>query len=152
MIPKTSWRVSAGIGAFNATYTNFGTPEEFAFLLVSQAPYLFYNVMKTYSISPITKECSTSDCISYFFSGGLGAVSPSPYLNSQFTEANTAVVYKEQGVQVDYWGISLNDSVLSSENCKSWGSYLGGFMICIKQSELNTNNLVAGKAIDLIRF
>ena len=149
-IPKTSSNASAGIGVFNVTYAEFDQPEVMALLLATQAPILFYDLAKVHSISPAAKECLMQDCLSYFFVGGLVAVSPSPFVDTAFPEANIVIVYSEQGLQVDYWGISSNDSIITSENCKVWGLTTYAFMICIKQSELNANNLVAGSILDLL--
>lgn len=133
--------MSAGVGVFNATFSAFWLPSVLAFQIAALVPFLFSDTRLSYLTS--SGDCSGPGCVSYFFTGGMSSISPSPYMMTQLSEADTFVVQAEQGLQVDYWNVSAGD-VLTTSDCRTWAVAHEGFMICISTSRLNQNNLIAG--------
>ena len=135
--------VSAGIGLFNASFSSYWEPRVLAFHVASLVPILFHDTRSSHFTSSVTDGGSGSGGISYFYTGGMRAISPSPDTMTQFPEADTFIVQGEQGLQVDYWNVSAGD-VLTSADCRTWATEYLGFIICISTSKLNQNNLIAG--------
>jgi len=152
--------VSAGIGVFNASVINYYDSQvQLQLLAFTQIPSLFYEPFWTYPMaSSASSTCSNPElqCVSYLFVGGVEVIAPYPnnFLATQSTEADTIVVYGEQGVQVDYWELNSSDSNFTEADCQTWATTSGefGFVLCIKESDLDRNNLVAGNSPLAISF
>jgi hypothetical protein len=86
--------------------------------------------------------------------GGVDAITPYPnrvsltYPNkTQLPEADSLVVFGEQGLQADYWNMSISEEPFTNDTCRTWATQGGGaaFTLCIKGSSLSRDVIVAGK-------
>jgi hypothetical protein len=116
-------------------------------------PDFFIRYANVLSQPPVDASfCSgSSNCESYFFSGGLQSLSPNPiFFRSTSPEADAIILEGEQGLHVDYWDVDPSDGKADVQtDCLIWigSSEAAGFMICLAPSRLNANHLVAGITI-----
>jgi len=142
--PVASMPASAGIGTFSPTFSDRYPSSYWAFLVSSEIPSLFSDKRISYASAPVTPACSNNaDCESFFFAGGLSRVSPNPYLRP----GDEVIVHQEQGIQCEYWNVSSDEAPIRTKQCHIWGTVDGAsaFRICIMNSSLNSNVLVASK-------
>lgn len=142
--PVFQFPASAGIGEFNASFSNDYPPGVFAFDFYYSVSQLFTNADTSYDINPVANGCSGIGCQGVFLVAGVAGISPSPALRTQSPEADTIIVQGEQGLQADFWNVSPAEDPLTSQDCQTWGDIEYAFMICSKSSSLDPNNLIAG--------
>jgi len=137
---------SAGIGAFDASFSEGYISEELAFTLAEDVFYPLVNDPAVgCGIDSVTEACFGSDCLSRFFASSAQNIQPWPPSITQSPEADIFVVQDQQGFQGDYWDVDSADESFTTNQCQAWGEESEyGFMVCIKQSSLDRNHLIAG--------
>jgi hypothetical protein len=143
--------VTAGIGEFTPEVSTVGPPGFYQFLAAEALPNFFIDNPRLLPNTPISSACTpTLNCASYFFSGGLQNTAPNPsYFQGMNPTADAIRLFVEPGLQVDYWDISEQEQhfvASNSSECLTWipPSQDDGLMICLKQSSLNPDYLIAG--------
>jgi hypothetical protein len=92
------------------------------------------------TIPPVT--CAGTDCLSYFFPGGLGVISPNPAEQTGHQGATGVIVYDTPGYQIEYYPISTSEAVLNRDSdCHVYGWSGAALQICVKQSG---NDIITG--------
>ena len=142
--PVSGFPVSAGIGPFEPSLATTWNALITPFLFSAQVPSLTIEPLRTIASNAVAKACSSSDCVSYFYAGGVATISPYIFLVPQSPEANIFIVQGEVGLQGDYWSIDQGEQPFTSDHCHIWGDSGHAFSICIKTSSLNQDYLIAG--------
>ena len=142
--PVSEFSVSAEIGSFQPSLASTWNQTVTSFFFSTQVPSLSIEPLRTTTLNPVAKACYGSDCVSYFYSGGVASISPYIYLVPQSPDADTFIIQGEVGLQGDYWNISQAEQPFTSDHCQIWGDSDIAFSVCIKQSSLDQNNLIAG--------
>jgi len=68
-------------------------------------------------------------------------------------EADAIILEQEAGLQFDYWSVDHGADSLpvnANSQCQTWilpSDQESGFMICLRQSTVNSNYIVAGKML-----
>jgi hypothetical protein len=138
----SSFPASAGIGDFNASLAGSWTTGAMDIETSAQIMSIFADGAVTYQSDPVSVACSSSDCLSLLFVGGLGFVQPDPNLLTQSPNANVIIIHGEQGFQGDYWSVNPAEEPFDN-HCQTWGVANVAFMVCIKVSSLDPKNLIA---------
>ena len=147
-IPLSRFPASAGIGRFNATFANDWYQGELASFITSEVLFFFSDPRSTYRTNSVTQGCAGPECVSYFFSGGMSSLRPSPYAVELPPEADAITVYNEQGVQGDYWDVHPGEATMDiAQNCHLYGNNESAFLICINSSALYQNAMIASNRL-----
>lgn len=148
---KTSWNtvdqftlLRAGLSSMNTSlipdYVNDTLPFWYYYsAALSDGTYVS-------TISPLS--CSGTECVSYFFPGGIKQVFPSPPTIQGYDEADGFIVYDTPGYQIDFYPPASKVS-WNVADCKIYAvdallNENGAIGICIRQ---DGNDLVAGTTL-----
>jgi hypothetical protein len=149
--------VTAGIGSFTPEVVTVALPGFYQSLAAEALSNFFIDNPSLFPNTPVSSACtSTLNCASYFFSGGLKNTSPNPsYFQTTNTEADAMILSGEAGLQIDYWDIVQGEQPFVASNsseCLTWiiPSQDAGLMICLRQSALNPDYLIAGLSSFLV--
>ena len=138
--------VSAGIAPFNASLA-----EPWVLVLsiaaTTQFPTLLVDRAISHPVNPVTADisCTKSRCHSYYFPGRFGQISPSPRRQSYPPNADTFIVKRGPGVQLDFWDVSA-DFHWAPDYCRIWGTDEFAMTMCLTRSNVTKDALVAGAA------
>lgn len=136
-------RAVGGIGSYNVslTQTTILYPTALAIFVSELYLDVFQNVQMSTYLPP--HSCSGDGCLSTFILASLALVQPPPLPPSNYPKADSIFIHRLQGVQVEFWNSDQREN-FTSNNCKIWGSNESAIEICIGQSFLDKNHLVAG--------
>lgn len=129
---------TAGLSPLNSTLVQIYNLPVFYWVYF---PAIFTDGRTVFPIPP--HSCSGTDCFSYFFPGGIGAVSPYPSValeDTTYPDASGFVLHDTAGFQIEFYPLSSNDS-LSLTDCQIYGWSGAAIQICIKQ---DGGDLIAG--------
>jgi len=138
--------VSAGIGPYNYSQAFDYQPEYIAYFFTTTFSNLLGDPRQGVTPAPLCPG-NTSDCISFYFPGGLGNVSPAPdAVNNSDKETDVWVVHNVQGIQVDFWYVDQaeNESINQTDiaDCPTYGGNSSAFTICIAPSSLHVDHFI----------
>ena len=140
--PVLQFPASAGIGLFNASFSNDYPQGTFAFIFYAWLSSPYEMTAPVSIVDPVV--CSGPECFTYLYSIGISGISPHPDLITAASEADTVIVQGEQVLQVDYWNVSSAEDPFTADDCQLYGGTDYAFIICIKMSTLVDDSLIAG--------
>jgi len=143
--------VSAGIGTFNASLVSEMNAPWLATLMVGSYSTLLIDTSGSFKTNHVVARhpCPLNDatCHSTYFPGGL-EYSVRPWIYDKDIIGNTTGdsfrLQNVQGVQVDYWAMNSGEAPFQKHDCRTLGDNSNSVFLCIKNSTLNENVLIAG--------
>jgi hypothetical protein len=139
------FQVVAGVGEFNATVAFEQDLHLQGVRMTMGFTSVFNDDTQAIDISrTATASCpSDSDCLSYYFPGGL-----------QFTLSKLALTSNDQldvltirdapGLHVGFWEISPKEQPLTTNDCTLLGNVVFSLLFCIRNSTVTENAIIAG--------
>ena len=144
------FKLSAGVGQFNASLAQEWHDNVVSNLVVRKFPTLFVDTSVSYSTTQVVRhpKCvnNTRTCHSSYFPGELNTVSPWVWdLQKNLSlPGDSMIVKSSQGLQVDYWEVDPQEPSWEASDCQTWGDNRAALMLCLSESKVSANTLVAG--------
>lgn len=106
---------------------------------------LFTDEILGFRLSDIDAECLDPSCLSYYYPGGIRRIRPLPIILKNIT-GDVVSVNGNVGVQVDFWDFDEVDAGFNLEDCTTLGGDEFALLLCVRNSQSNSSNLVAGSS------
>jgi hypothetical protein len=143
-----AFHVIAGIGEFNSTLV-FGNPQSIEALLVSlEFTHIFNDYTQVVEISQaVPVNCPSSECLSYYFPGGLISVAPTISTDGEDPQIDVVTVSNAPGLRVEFWEASPEESPVTMDDCVLLGAPVVSLLLCIRNSTVTDNAMIAGAGL-----
>jgi hypothetical protein len=136
--PHYTFRVSGGIGAYNASYAAFVDVDNTATIASELANTIFSSGGGQILLS------QGPGFSSHFLTGGLAFMQPiGEIVGKNFSDAGSVFAHQQLGVQVDL-SYPVSEFVASTSDCRIWGIQGYALNLCIAPAPGNTSALIAG--------
>jgi len=140
---------NAGLSPFNSSIADVGNPGHIPVVFWKYFPSVLVDPTSVTTVAPSSSTCNgKSNCVAYFLTGGMSAISPRPNFQTNGSATGLAV-YQMPGVQVEFYSLSPDDSLSTADCAPVYGSNALALELCVKQEN---NDLIAGQSLYLVAY
>ena len=136
--PLYTFRVSGGIGAYNASCPAFLDSDNIATIADEVSDTIFSSSGGQILLS------QGPGFSSHFLTGGIAFMQPAGEITGKnFPDADSVFAHQQLGVQIDL-SYPVSEFVATTGDCRIWGIPLYALSVCIAPAPGNTSALIAG--------
>ena len=142
--------IFAGVGKFNASLSlsQNGTQAEQALIFAQSYMTLFADETQCVQLQKSENCPSDRSCSSFYFPGDLTSAGTSSQLVAEEKGRDIIVIRNSPTLQVDFWEMSVDEPVFTTDDCVILGNAAAALVICLRKSNVTDGALVGGISND----